>query len=42
MGYKLGPMLGGRGQISAKPSVGIGPDAPFGWGVQVAFQLLGL
>jgi hypothetical protein len=42
LGYKLGPMLGGRGQISAKPAVGIGPDAPFGWGLQVAFQLLGL
>jgi hypothetical protein len=42
LGYKLGPMLGGRGQISVKPSVGIGRDAPFDYGVQLAFQLLGL
>jgi hypothetical protein len=42
MGYKLGPMLGGRGQISVKPSVGIGRESPFDYGVQLAFQLLGL
>jgi hypothetical protein len=42
MGYKLGPMLGGRGQVSVKPSVGIGSNAPQDWGVQIAFQLLGL
>lgn len=41
-GYKLGPMLGGRGQVSIKPTVPIGRDAPFDWGVQLAFQLLGL
>jgi hypothetical protein len=42
LGYKLGPMLGGRGQISVKPSIGIGRDAPFDYGMQLAFQLLGL
>jgi len=42
LGYKLGPMLGGRGQISIKPTVPIGRDAPFDWGLQLAFQLLGL
>jgi hypothetical protein len=42
LGYKLGPLLGGRGQMSIKPTIPIGRDAPFDWGVQVAFQLLGL
>jgi hypothetical protein len=42
MGYKLGPMLGGRGQISMKPSIGIGANAPQDWGMLVSFQLLGL
>lgn len=41
-GYKLGPMLGGRGQISVKPLVLVGHNAPSDWGVQLAFQLLGL
>lgn len=42
LGTQLGPMLGGRGQLSVKPSVGIGAYAPQDWGVQLSFQLLGL
>lgn len=42
MGYKLGPMLGGRGQIALKPSIGIGTYAPQDWGLLVSFQLLGI
>lgn len=42
MGYKLGPMLGGRGQVALKPSIGIGTYAPQDWGLLVSFQLLGI
>lgn len=40
LGYKLGPMLGGRGQIFVKPSIGFGSDRPTGWGISTGFQLL--
>lgn len=40
MGYKLGPMLGGRGQIAIKPSATFFSNRPTNWGVEVAFQLL--
>jgi hypothetical protein len=41
-GYKTGPMLGGRSQLSIKPSVGIGDNRSFNWGFQLGFQLLGI
>lgn len=41
LGYRLGPTLGGQSQVSIKPSVGIGGDRPFNWGIQANFQLLG-
>lgn len=40
VGYKLGPMLGGNGQVFVKPSLGVGADRASDWGLQVGFQLL--
>jgi hypothetical protein len=40
MGYKLGPMLGGNGQVFVKPSVGLGAERASDWGLQIGFQLL--
>jgi hypothetical protein len=41
LGYQLGPMLGGNGQMFVKPSVGLFSDKPTGWGIQLGFQVLG-
>jgi hypothetical protein len=40
LGFKLGPMLGGKGQMFIKPSIGFGSDRPTGWGISTGFQLL--
>ena len=40
LGYKLGAMLGGKGQMFIKPSFGLGGAKPTGWGIQTGFQLL--
>jgi hypothetical protein len=40
LGYKLGAMLGGKGQMFVKPSIGIGSNRPTGWGISTGFQLL--
>ena len=41
MGRRLGPMMGGRGQIFFKPSINFGAERPGNWGVMVGFQLIG-
>ena len=41
MGRRLGPMMGGRGQIYFKPSINFGAERPGNWGVMVGFQLIG-
>lgn len=41
VGVKLGPMLGGRGQITVKPSIGLGANRPYDWGLAVNYVLLG-
>jgi hypothetical protein len=40
LGYKLGAMLGGNGQVFIKPSIGFGSNRPTGWGISTGFQLL--
>jgi hypothetical protein len=40
VGYTIGPMLGGKGQVIVKPTIGIGGDKPTGWGIQAGFQLI--
>jgi hypothetical protein len=40
-GYKLGKMLGGRGQAYVKPTVFLMSEKPSSWGLEVGFQLLG-
>lgn len=40
VGYTIGPMLGGKGQVIVKPTVGFGSDRPTGWGIQAGFQLI--
>jgi hypothetical protein len=40
VGYTVGPMMGGTGQVFVKPSVGLGGDKPTGWGIQAGFQLI--
>ncbi len=40
VGYTVGPMLGGMGQVFVKPSFGLGGDKPTGWGIQAGVQLL--
>lgn len=40
VGYTIGPMLGGKGQVFVKPSFGLGSDKPTGWGIQAGFQLI--
>ncbi|KPF68927.1 hypothetical protein IP84_06860 [beta proteobacterium AAP99] len=40
MGYKLGPMLGGQGQVFVKPSTSVGSNRPVKWGVELGFQVL--
>jgi hypothetical protein len=40
IGYTVGPMLGGKGQVFIKPSFGIGGAKPTGWGIQAGFQLI--
>ncbi len=39
-GHKLGPMLGGRGQIFIKPSAAFFNQRPLNWSTEIAFQLL--
>jgi len=41
LGRRLGPMLGGRGQMFVKPSINIGSERPGNWGAMVGFQLIG-
>jgi hypothetical protein len=40
-GVKLGPMLGGQGQFTIKPSVGMGGDRPYNWGMAANFLVVG-
>ena len=40
LGYKLGAMFGGKGQMFIKPSIGIGTNSPTGWGIATGFQLV--
>jgi len=40
LGYRLGPMLGGRGQAYIKPQGLVGADRPVNWGIEAGFQLL--
>jgi hypothetical protein len=40
LGYRLGPMLGGRAQLVLRPVVGLGPDRAIDWNVRLSFQLL--
>jgi hypothetical protein len=40
VGYTIGPMLGGKGQVIVKPTIGLGGDKPTGWGIQAGFQLI--
>ncbi len=40
VGYTIGPMLGGKGQVFVKPTIGLGGDKPTGWGIQAGVQLL--
>jgi hypothetical protein len=40
LGYKLGRMMGGKGQMFVKPSASFAQERPVNWGVEVGFQLL--
>lgn len=40
IGYKLGQMMGGNGQVFIKPSFGLGDERASDWGIQAGFQLL--
>jgi hypothetical protein len=40
-GRVLGPMLGGNGIVSLKPTYYVGADRPGSWGVEVGFKVLG-
>jgi hypothetical protein len=39
-GYRLGPMLGGVGQVYIKPSTTFGKNRPVDWGLEVGFQVV--
>lgn len=39
-GYRLGPMLGGTGQMYVKPGIILGPSRPANWSIEAGFQLL--
>lgn len=41
LGYRLGNMLGGKGQMFIKPSTTFLDDRPTNWGIKVGFQVLG-
>lgn len=41
LGYRLGNMLGGKGQVFIKPSTTFLDDRPANWGIKVGFQVLG-
>lgn len=40
VGYRLGSMLGGSGQVFVKPSMTIGDERPVDWGLEIGFQVL--
>jgi hypothetical protein len=40
LGYKLGNMFGGKGQVFIKPSTTFFSDRPVDWGVKAGFQVL--
>ena len=41
LGYRLGKMMGGNGQVFVKPSTTLFDERPTDWGLRVGFQLLG-
>jgi hypothetical protein len=41
LGYRLGGMFGGKGQVFIKPSTTFFDDRPTNWGIKVGFQVLG-
>jgi hypothetical protein len=41
MGRRLGPLLGGRGQMLVKPSINIGTERPGNLGAVARFELIG-
>jgi hypothetical protein len=41
LGRVLGPMLGGNGIVTIKPSVFAGSERPSDWGVEVGFKVIG-
>lgn len=40
VGYRLGPLLGGRAQIVLRPVVGIGAERALDWNLKLGFQLI--
>lgn len=40
LGYRLGPMLGGRAQLVVRPVVGLGAQRAIDWNLRLSFQLV--